>query len=136
MAAELIAREAPQIGAFAGARLRIPLGNSARQRLRAGLTIAPTMNARGMDGASRTRFGDGFELGIARGQRLELSLAGTRIDRIGIAPGGTRPGGPRAGVSTLGWVAIGVGATVLVVAGAGFLWLRDIQDCDSGEDCT
>jgi len=135
-AAELIAREAPQIGTFAGARLRVPLGNRAHQRLRAGLTIAPTMHARGSDGVSRTRFGEGFELGIARGQRLELSLAGTRIDRIGVAPGGATPGGRRAGVSTLGWVAIGVGAAVLVVAGAGFLWLRDIQDCDPGEDCT
>ena len=135
-AAELIAREAPQMGAFAGARVRIPLGARAHRQLRAGLTIAPTMRARGGDGAIRTRFGEGFELGIAQDRRVALSFAGTRMDRIGLAPGGTTPGGRRAGVSTLGWVAIGVGTAVLVVATAGFIWLRDIQDCDPGEDCT
>lgn len=137
LAAELVERETPHMGAFAGARLRMPLGDRAHPRLRAGLTIAPTMHVRGSDGASRTRFGEGLELGIAQDRPLELSFAGTRLDRLGIAPGGAGPGGRRAGVSTLGWVAIGVGATVLVVAGVGFLVLRDIADCDyNGEDCT
>jgi hypothetical protein len=94
------------------------------------------MQARGSDGAGRTRFGEGLELGIAQDRPLELSLAGTRVDRIGIAPGGTTPGGPRAGVSTLGWVAIGLGATVLVVAGAGYLWLEDALDCREDDDCS
>lgn len=137
MAADLVERETPMMGAFAGARIRMALGDRAHQRLRAGLTLAPTMHARGSDGAVRTRFGEGLELGVAPRRPLELSLAGTRLDRFGVAPGGTGPGGRRAGVSTLGWVAIGVGATVLVVAGAGYLWLDDALSCDDpGDDCS
>jgi hypothetical protein len=139
-AADLIERQTPLMGAFAGARLRMPFGGRAHQRLRAGLTIAPTMHVRGSDGTSRTRFGEGLELGIAQNRPLELSIAGTRLDRLGVAPGGTGPGGRRAGVSTLGWIAIGVGATIVVVAGAGFLVLRDIADCglddNHNRDCT
>jgi hypothetical protein len=135
-AADLVARERPLVGAFAGARLRIPLGDNAHRRVRAGLTLAPTLHVPGSDGVARTRFGEGLELGIAPRRPLELSVAGTRVDRLGVAPGGTGPGGPRAGVSTLGWVAIGVGATVLVVAGAGYLWLEDALDCDPGDDCS
>jgi hypothetical protein len=136
LAADLIEHGTPQMGAFAGARLRMPLGHHAHQRLRAGLTIAPTTHARGSDGALRTRFGEGLELGIAPDRPVELSFAGTRLDRFGVAPNGTAPGGARAGVSTLGWIAIGVGATIVVVAGAGYLWLEDALDCDPGDDCS
>jgi hypothetical protein len=136
LAADLVAQERPVIGAFAGARLRIPFGDNAHQRVRAGLTLAPTLHVLGSDGVARTRFGEGLELGIAPRRPLELSFAGTRLDRLGVAPGRTGPEGRRAGVSTLGWVAIGVGATVLVVAGAGYLWLEDALDCDPGDDCS
>jgi len=135
-AAELVERERPLMGAFAGARLRMPLGDRAHQRLRAGLTIAPTLHARDSDGGVRTRFGEGVELGFTPNRPLELSFAGTRLDRIGVRPDGSVPGGRRAGVSTLGWSAIGVGATIVVVAGAGYLWLEDALDCDPGDDCT
>ena len=136
LAADLIERGAPQIGAFAGARLRVPLGHRTHQRVRAGLTIAPTMHARGSDGAVRTQFGEGLELGVAQDRPIELSFAGSRLDRFGVAPNGTAPGGPRAGVSTLGWIAIGVGATIVVVAGVGYLWLEDALDCDPGDECS
>jgi len=137
VAADLVERETPQMGAFAGARIRVALGDRGHQRLRAGLTLAPTMRGRSSDGAVHTRFGEGFELGLSPRRPVELSFAGTRLDRFGVAPGGSAPGGPRAGVSTLGWVAIGLGATVLVAAGAGYLWLEDALDCDDpGDDCS
>ena len=136
LAADLIERDTPLMGAFAGVRLRMPLGDRAPQRLRAGLTLAPTMHVRGSDGAARTRFGEGLELGLAPNRPLELSFAGTRLDRFGVRPDGNAPGGRRAGVSTLGWIAIGVGATIVVAAGAGYLWLEDALDCDPGDDCS
>ena len=136
LAADPVGRDTPLMGAFAGVRLRMPLGDRGQQRLRAGLTIAPTMQVRSSDGAARTRFGEGLELGLAPNRPLELSLAGTRLDRFGVQPDGNAPGGRRAGVSTLGWVAIGVGATILVAAGAGYLWLEDALDCDPGNDCS
>lgn len=136
MGATLVEREVPQMGVFAGARLRMPLGDRAHQRLRAGLTIAPTMHVRDSEGAVRTRFGEGLELGVAQDRPISLSFAGTRLDRLGVRPDGTAPGGRRAGVSTLGWIAIGVGATIVVAAGAGYLWLEDALDCDPGDDCS
>jgi hypothetical protein len=136
-AADLFERDMPQIGAFAGARLRIPLGGAREEQgLRAGLTLAPTMRIRNADGVSRLRFGEGFELGVTQHHPLELSFAGQRVDRLGIAPGGNAPDGARAGISTLGWVAIGIGSFVVVGAVAGYLWFEDAIDCDPGDDCT
>src|SRR3954467_8359811 len=79
-AAELVGAETPRLGAFAGARLRLPLGERARQRVHAELTLAPILQLRGADGAVRQRFGRGLELGVAQDRPLELSLAGTRLD--------------------------------------------------------
>lgn len=128
LAADLVEQETPRMGAFAGARLRIPLGGMpGTQRLRAGFTLAPTMRTQNAEGASRLGIGEGLELGIAGREPLRLSLAGQRLDRIGAR---------RANVSTLGWVAIGVGTLVVVTAGVGYLWLEDALDCDPGDDCS
>jgi len=124
-AADLVERNSPQMG---GAR--------DERRARAGLTLAPTMRVRDADGGSRLRFGEGLELGIAQGSPLELSFAGRRVDRLGVSPRGNAPGGQHAGVSTLGWVAIGVGTVIIVTAAAGYLWLEDALDCDDpSDDC-
>jgi hypothetical protein len=127
LAADLVERDGPLMGAFAGARLRMPLGHRGHQRLRAGLTLAPTMRVRDSDGAVRARFGEGLELGVAQDRPLGLSFAGRRLDRIG-EPGDTAPGGRRAGVSTWGWVAIGLGATLVVVGAAGAIVIHEIQE--------
>jgi hypothetical protein len=132
LAADLGGRDTPQMGAFAGVRLRMPLGDGARQRVQAGLTLTPILHVRDSAGAVRTRFGHGLELGVAQNRPLELSLAGTRLDRLGTQPGGTAPGGPRVGISTLGWVAIGVGATILVAGGI----LYSKLSCDIGDHCS
>lgn len=114
-------------GAFIGARLRIPLdGARDERRLRAGLTLAPTVRTRNADGAGRLRFGEGLELGVAGREPVRLSLAGRPIDRM------AGPDGERLGVSTLGWIAIGVGASVVILVSALALCMDD-SECNPSE---
>ena len=135
LAADFHVVEGQRHGAFGGVRLRMPLDgpNRARQ-LRVGLTLAPTLRTQDSDGGSRLRFGEGLELGVAEREPVRLSLAGSPVNRLGQGPAG--PDGQRMGVSTLGWIGIGVGATILVAAGAGYLWFEDAMDCDPGDDCS
>jgi hypothetical protein len=119
-ATDLVERDTPRMGAFAGARLRIPLdGARSQRRPRAALTLAPTMRMLGSDGTSRLTFGEGIELGIAPNRPLELSFAGQRMDRIGDR---------RAGVSTVGWIAIGVGTIVLAAAVGTAILVHEINE--------
>ncbi|HWT12985.1 MAG TPA: hypothetical protein VN231_09550 [Allosphingosinicella sp.] len=135
-AAEFTSAQDSGAGAFAGLRVRVPLGGDrAERRVRAGLMVAPTLHSRRADGSSRTRIGEGLELGLRQDRPLELTLAGTRVDRLGMAPNGTAPDGRRAGVSTLGWVAIGVGAVLVVGLTVGYLWIDDALDCDPEDEC-
>lgn len=116
-------------GAFAGARVRIPLGGGARaKKVKAGLTLAPLRQSRTLDGAVRTGFGQGFELGLGEAGRPALTFAGQRVDRLALAPNGKAPEGQRAGVSTLGWIGIGVGAVALVLVAL-------VLVCDTDDDC-
>ncbi|HEY5722151.1 MAG TPA: hypothetical protein VIT45_07500 [Allosphingosinicella sp.] len=110
------ADSAQRQGAFAGARLRVPLGGEAGGKARAGLAVAPLLQGRRADGSVRTRFGEGLEFGFAGGKKAELSLAGRPVKQL--AQGRTGPDGRKLGVSTVGWVAIGVG----IAAIAGVAW--------------
>ena len=103
-------------GAFAGARLRVPLGGPAGQKVRGGLTMAPVLQGRQADGSVRTRFGEGLELGFAGRDRPELSLGGRSFAQL--TQGRTGPDGRKLGVSTVAWVAIGVGVALVVVTAA------------------
>lgn len=77
--------------------------------------VAPLGRSIGSDGAVRLRVGEGLALGIRPKQPLALTLAGQRLDRLGLQQGGRgAPAGERKGISTLGYAAIGVG--VLLVA--------------------
>ncbi len=137
-ALEPAAEQQSRLGGFGGVRMQIPFGaRGAEAAPRISLAFGPMRQSRSIDGATRMQFGDGLELGFRGGERApRLTLAGTRIDRLGMAPNGRAPeGGPRAGVSTLGWVAIGVGAVVVVGLGAGYLWLEDATDCRGDEEC-
>lgn len=130
-AAELADQAGPagqRQGAFAGARIRIPLGSAKATRVRAGLTVAPLRQGRAADGSLRTTFGQGVELGLGETGRPALSLAGTRVDRLSLGPNGKAPEGARAGVSTLGWVGIGVGFVALV-------FVALIAACSADDDC-
>ena len=132
-AAELTDTTTRQVGAFGGMRVRVPLdGRAGEQRIRAGLTLSPTMHSRDLRGHSQLRIGEGLELGVNGGDRVVLSLAGTPVSRLAQGPAGP-DGGRAAGVSTVGWIAIGAG--VLVLAVGGFYWwlVEEAGDCDPGE---
>ena len=137
-AAELTEHRTQQIGAFAGLRVRMPLDGDIRQRqLRAGLAIAPTMHSRALNGESRLLIGDGLELGIRGRQPVRLMLAGRDVRRLGAAQhDGAQEEGDHGGPSTLGWIAIGAGALLLVTATVGYFVVDDIVDCDPGDDCS
>ena len=121
-AAELAAepkRTETHMGAFAGARLRVALGGERRERVRAGLTVAPALHGV-KDGTVRLRVGEGLEFGLTERRAPALSLAGRRLSELSGSE--SVPDGNRQNVSTLGWVAIGAG--VVAVAGIVFLgWL-------------
>ncbi|MEA3041947.1 MAG: hypothetical protein QOC65_1436 [Sphingomonadales bacterium] len=122
-AAELIDADAPatsRMGSFAGARLRISLDREPRERVRAGLAIAPTTLGVRADGATRLSIGDGLEFGLSDRRGPALSLSGRPVSEL--AGGGRGPDGQRRNVSTVGWVAIGVGVVVVGVAGYA-LWI-------------
>ena len=117
-----------RIGMFGGVQLHLPLGGSRAEAPHASLGIAPTARSQDFDGAGRTRIGEGLQLSLEPNRPVELSLAGTRLDRIGLAPGGQTADGQKSGVSTLGWIAIGVGATAVVLVAAASLCAAD-HDC-------
>lgn len=119
-----------RVGNFAGARLRISLDREPRERVRAGLTIAPAAHSVGADGASRLRIGEGVEYGLTDRRGPVLSLNGRPVSEL--APGGSGPEGDRRNVSTLGWVAIGVGVIVVGVVGYG-IWLNHELSDNEGD---
>jgi hypothetical protein len=130
LAAELVREGASapgRAGAFAGARLRVPLGGG-RDKPTAGLALTSTLRS-GTSG--ELRFARGAELGFSGSDApIRLTLAGAPVSRL--VQGRTAPEGRRQGVSTLGWVAIGVGAVVLVVVVASAICLSD-DDCIPSE---
>ena len=129
MAAELAETRTQQMGAFGGVRLRVPLdgGAAADRRIRAGLTVAPTLHSRDLRGNSQMRMGEGLELGFNGDDRVRLALAGTPVSRIAQGPAG--PDGRRMGVSTVGWIAIGVGVAAVAVATWFVIAINDDDRC-------
>ena len=99
--------------AFAGARLRIPLGGQTQARPEANLALAPMLSQLSGTGRLATNFGRGVELGIAS-RRPELKLAGIRADQVvRMAQGKDLQVDRKSGLSTGAWV--GIGAAVVVV---------------------
>ena len=101
--------------AFAGARLRVPLNGEKAGKARAALTMATVLHGRQADGAMRTRFGEGLELGISATEKPRLSLAGRPVSQI--AEGQTGPDGRKLGTSTSKGLLI-VGGIVVLTLGA------------------
>ena len=116
-------------GAFAGARLRIALDGTSARKASAGLTVAPIVQGRQADGSIRTRFGEGTELRLT-GAKPQLALGGRPISQL--VQGAPGPEGRKVGISTIGWVAIGVGVAALLVVAAG-IGCMDSEDCSGGE---
>jgi hypothetical protein len=97
-----------QVSAFAGARLRVPLGGG-RQKPQAGLALTSTLRS---GATGELRFARGAELGFSgRNSKLGLSLAGRPLAQL--APGRSGPNGPKQGFSTVGWIAIGASAVII-----------------------
>ena len=108
-------------GAFLGARVQIPLGGRSISRPRASLAIAPTLQRISNKGEVRTSIGEGVALSI--GSRPTLTLMGMRADQaLDLSPAQQADSTHKQGVSTGGWVAIGVGVAA-VVGGIGFLYV-------------
>jgi hypothetical protein len=126
-AADLTRTETQQMGAFGGLSLRIPLdGRRDRRQVRAGIAFAPMLQSRAQDGAVRTRIGEGLEFGIGGNRPPALRIGGTPVDRIGA------PDGRRANISTVAWIAIGVGAAAIILVGALALCMDD-SECNPSE---
>lgn len=116
-----------RLGTFAGARLRVPLGGG-REKSQAGLALTSTLRS-GATGA--LRFAKGAELGFSGDERaIRLTLGGTPVSQL--AQGRSAPGGRKHGVSTLGWIAIGVGAAAIIVVVAAAACVND-DDCIGSE---
>jgi hypothetical protein len=118
-------------GAFGGLRVRVPFGGNQREPVRAGIAFAPTTRTDFQDGRVRTRFGEGVEFGYRSNRPLSLSIAGRDLSsfRLNAAQGEQeqrrrRRGGP----STVGWIAIGVGVSLLIFVAA-------VAICASDSDC-
>ncbi|HEX8574376.1 MAG TPA: hypothetical protein VF759_16675 [Allosphingosinicella sp.] len=100
---------ASQVSAFAGARLRVPLGGG-REKPQAGLALTSTLRS-GPTG--ELRFAKGAELGFSgKASKLGLNIAGRPISKLGA--GGPGPTGRKHGFSTAGWIAIGASAVIIV----------------------
>jgi len=117
--------ESTRQGAFAGARIRISLDSEPRERVRAGLTLAPTRHDVRPDGTARLRFGEGLEFGATERRAPGLTFAGQPVRDLASPVG---PDGTRRNVSTIGWIAIGVGVTAVTLLVVSSL-------CFSGEIC-
>lgn len=114
-------------GAFAGARLRVPLDGTGSRQTQAGLTVAPVLHGRQANGSVRTRFGEGVELRLSGATaKPELAVGGRSLAQL--TAGRAGPEGPKAGISTIGWVAIGIGVAAALVFALG-------QLCADGEIC-
>jgi hypothetical protein len=113
-------------GAFAGARLRLPLDGPRARKVQAGLTVAPIMRGRGGDGSVRTRFGEGMELRLAGEAKPQLAFGGRSLAQL--KEGAAGPDGRKHGISTIGWVAIGVGVAAVIVFAL-------FESCKDGEIC-
>lgn len=119
-----------QSGTFAGTRIRLSLGGGQERKFRAGLTFAPMLRSQTISGETRMRFGEGVEWGFAGQRSLALSLSGRPVSRL--LPGGSKSEDERRlGISTAGYVGIGVGVAALVGA---FVLYQDAKD-GSLTDC-
>lgn len=97
-----------QVSAFAGARLRVPLGGG--EKSQAGLALTSTLRS-GPTG--ELRFAKGAELGFSgTDSKLALNISGRPVSQL--APGRSGPDGRKQGFSTAGWIAIGASAAVII----------------------
>ena len=98
-----------QVSAFAGARLRVPLGGG-REKPQAGLALTSTLRG---GATGELRFARGAELGFSgTDSKLGVSLAGRPLSRL--AAGRPGPDGRKQNFSTTGWIVIGASAVIII----------------------
>jgi hypothetical protein len=115
-------------GAFVGARVQLPLGHNVAQP-RASLGIAPTQSRISSNGMVRTRIGEGLALNLNADRKPTLTLAGVPAGHaLGLETRRSTDPNHKAGISTGGWIAIGVGTAVVAGAVAFALWVDAIND--------
>ena len=111
-------------GAFIGAQFKMSFGGQARSQPRAQLALAPTRSSFSNSGQATTRIGEGLALDFTSKAKPTLTLAGMRADT---ALGDRER---KLGISSTGWVAIGLGV-VAVAGGLYFLHLLDEAEKNS-----
>jgi hypothetical protein len=117
-----------RMGAFVGARFQIQLGGRESSRPRAALTLAPTLNRTSGNGINRTIIGEGVALNFGPGSRPALTLAGVRADTaLALHRNGNVDSEKRLGISSGGWVAIGLG---VVAIGGGLYFLHLVDEAN------
>lgn len=117
-------------GAFVGARFQIALGGKQASRPRASLAIAPTLTRQTYGSVVRTSMGEGLALNL--GREPTLTLAGIRADQaLGLASSKNVDAEHKLGVSTGGWIAIGIG--VVAIAG-GLYFLHLVDEAEDNSD--
>jgi hypothetical protein len=117
-------------GAFAGARFQIALGGRTKSKPRASLTVAPTMTRNSGNNGVRTSIGQGVALNF--GQKPTLTLSGIRADQaLGLTPSKDADAKQKFGVSTGGWIGLGIG--VLAVAG-GLYFVHLVDEARDNSD--
>ena len=119
-------------GAFVGAKLKLSLGDRADAKPHAQLAIAPSRSSISNAGFIRTRIGEGAAFELRPGGKPELMLAGMPADSaLGLRPQGQAHPGQKLGVSSGGWVAIGVGVAVLA---GGLYFLHRVDEANKATD--
>ena len=119
-------------GAFIGAQFKTSFGGPTRSQPRAQLAFAPTRSRLSSSGQVTTRIGDGLALDFTSDAKPTLTLAGVRADTaLRLTRAGRSETGQKFGVSTTGWVAIGVGVAALA-GGAYFLYL--VHEAEKNDD--
>lgn len=126
-----------RLGTFVGAQLKMSLGGASKAKPSARLAIAPTQSRFSGDGMIRTRIGEGIALDFASDTKPTLMLAGVRADTaLGLRSQGQVNSDDKLGLTTMGWVGIGVGSVALLVGGL-YLYGQHLQDCEDndGDPC-
>ena len=117
-------------GTFIGARLTIGGQNGGRPS--AALTFAPTQHRISGDGLTSMKIGEGIALNLTPGAKPTLTLAGVRADTaLGLQRGGVHDSDRQLGISTGGWIAIGV--TAALIGGAAVFYAA-ATNCEDHED--
>ena len=135
-AADFAAPQPERMGAFGGLRVRVPLGGREDQRqVRAGLTIAPTLQDSNAQGERALLIGEGVEIGYRPGRPLALSVGGVNLNRprLGSAQDEPAPAEEEESGGGLSWPLI-VGGVVIATLGIGALaineWIDDDRCCE------